>query len=321
MSLRDTIGKYLSAKRRIETIRAGLLSSVSEPDAIPDLKKYSKDHECTSVGSVTMCADLLSDAIPLFNNASKAGIHGGNPGEVIASIAVAGSSTGFGGSYQIGSVNSALGGFIIMADNYYKANAVKKAISKTEFEGLSGGFVGVMGSLVGSGHTSGAGNGESRTDINCAILKWTKKRGLPPGLVKAIIRMESNFDPDAESSSGARGLMQLLPSACSDAGYNYSDMFDIDTNIAAGTKYFSMLIGDGYLGHEWVKDDPFVKWYNGLSTEDKYYVGLAAYSRGAKYIHDCGIDKNKWGYGKTYADKVWGYYKEYRGTVRCRKKE
>ena len=45
------------------------------------------------------------------------------------------------------------------------------------------------------------------------VNKAAADYNLPPALIYAVIRTESGFDPDAESSVGARGLMQLMPSS------------------------------------------------------------------------------------------------------------
>ena len=53
--------------------------------------------------------------------------------------------------------------------------------------------------------------------------------------MKAVIKAESGFRPDAVSRAGAQGLMQLSPSTCGALGV--SDPFDPAQNIEAGTKY------------------------------------------------------------------------------------
>jgi len=55
------------------------------------------------------------------------------------------------------------------------------------------------------------------------------QHGLPPMLVKSIIRAESNGDPGAISRKGAMGLMQLMPETAK--AYRVSDPFDPLSNI------------------------------------------------------------------------------------------
>jgi len=59
-------------------------------------------------------------------------------------------------------------------------------------------------------------------------------------LVRAIIRAESNFDPQAVSSAGALGLMQLMPDVAAERGVE--NPFDPRANIMAGVQYFSELL-------------------------------------------------------------------------------
>jgi hypothetical protein len=60
---------------------------------------------------------------------------------------------------------------------------------------------------------------------------------VPVQLLKAVAKAESNFDPMAESSAGAQGIMQLMPATAS--GLGVSDAFDPEQNIMGGAKYLS----------------------------------------------------------------------------------
>ena len=50
----------------------------------------------------------------------------------------------------------------------------------------------------------------------------------------ALIKVESNFDPNVVSSAGAKGLMQLMPENCKALGVE--DPFNIEQNIEGGVK-------------------------------------------------------------------------------------
>lgn len=65
-------------------------------------------------------------------------------------------------------------------------------------------------------------------------------QGIDPDLVKAIIRVESNFNPRALSRKGAQGLMQLMPATAAD--HAVSDAFDPEQNIAGGVRYLRKLM-------------------------------------------------------------------------------
>ena len=83
-----------------------------------------------------------------------------------------------------------------------------------------------------------------------AIEKSADEFNLQPGFVSAIIMNESSFRPTAESSVGARGLMQLMPDTAEWIahklkidGYSFERMYDPETNIRFGCWYLNYLSG------------------------------------------------------------------------------
>lgn len=98
------------------------------------------------------------------------------------------------------------------------------------------------------------------------VNKYAEIYNMDPLWIYAIIKVESNFNKDATSNSGAKGLMQLMDTtaeemAKKDGIENFtSDMlFDPETNIRLGTKYFDELLAK----------------YN-----ENYYLAIAAYNGG-----------------------------------------
>jgi len=77
-------------------------------------------------------------------------------------------------------------------------------------------------------------------DISPIILKYAKLHQVSPYIIKAIIEVESSFNPNAISCSGACGLMQLKPGTAYDMGVrNY---WNPEKNIEAGTKYIKLML-------------------------------------------------------------------------------
>ena len=67
------------------------------------------------------------------------------------------------------------------------------------------------------------------------IEKIAAQYGADPDLIAAVIQAESSFDPYAVSSSGASGLMQLMPATA--AGLGVGDVFDPEQNIDGGVRF------------------------------------------------------------------------------------
>jgi soluble lytic murein transglycosylase len=65
--------------------------------------------------------------------------------------------------------------------------------------------------------------------------------GVSADLVRAVIQIESNYNPRAVSRRGARGLMQLTPVTLRELDMKI-DPFDPRENILAGTKYLGLLL-------------------------------------------------------------------------------
>lgn len=80
----------------------------------------------------------------------------------------------------------------------------------------------------------------SCTTMDDIFQKASDTYGVPVCLLKAIAKQESNFDPNATSHSGARGIMQLMPETA--AGLGVTDAYDPQQNIMAGSKYISQLL-------------------------------------------------------------------------------
>jgi soluble lytic murein transglycosylase-like protein len=87
----------------------------------------------------------------------------------------------------------------------------------------------------------------NRTSPYDAIIdKHAAQFGVDPVLVRAVIQVESNFNPMCVSNKGARGLMQLMPETA--RRFGVKRVHDPEENIRGGVQYLSILLG--MFGHD-----------------------------------------------------------------------
>lgn len=150
------------------------------------------------------------------------------------------------------------------------------------------------------------------------ILKWSKERQLNPLLVTSLIRQESRFEPEIESSAGAIGLMQVIPptakTAAKNIGLSSYSMTNPEDNINIGTYYLdfthqkynnnSMLAVASYNAGP----NAVAKWVKRYGLEDAdEFVEKIPYQETQGYVES--VFENYWNYMLIYNPEVGKLFK------------
>jgi hypothetical protein len=114
--------------------------------------------------------------------------------------------------------------------------------------------------------------------IEKSIQKAASRYDLSPGLIKGVIRAESNFQIDAVSRAGAQGLMQLMPATAKELGV--TKPFDIDQNIDGGARYLRKML-DSFGGDVKLA----LAAYNAGPGTVRKYAGNVPYPETIQYIN------------------------------------
>lgn len=145
----------------------------------------------------------------------------------------------------------------------------------------------------GSGNTAVKNYGafknfqKNKTLVSPLINATAKQSRLHPGLLHALVMVESAYDPQAISVKGAEGLMQLMPGTAS--RYKVQDSFDPIQNLEGGTRYLKDLL---------------------LEFKFDVKLALAAYNAGENAVRKYGNQIPPYPETQDYVEKVMGLYRE-----------
>jgi len=146
-------------------------------------------------------------------------------------------------------------------------------------------------SVTSTSASTYTGSDANMSEIYDAVNKYSKEYGVDSKLILSIIKAESNFNPNAVSSAGAQGLMQLMPENSKESGI--SNPFNVEQNVKAGIQQLK-----GYLDS-----------YGG-----DVQMALMAYNGGPGTMQKRGVTSSSDLYKmyeetRNYVPKVMNYYK------------
>ena len=119
---------------------------------------------------------------------------------------------------------------------------------------------------------------ERFTRFDTFIAEASQLYAIPETLIRAVIKVESDYDPQVVSSAGARGLMQLMPSVTRDMGV--SNVHDPRENILGGTRLLRVLANryDGDLVRT------IAAYHAGVGSLARYADSVPPYPNTRKYL-------------------------------------
>ena len=119
------------------------------------------------------------------------------------------------------------------------------------------------------------------------VKRYAKRRGIDWRLVSAIIWHESRYDPEAYSSMGAMGLMQIMEVTAENYGMDPESMLEPDANIDVGTHLFGDLLRQ--FRREGMDNEEAMRFALGA-----YNIGIGAMASRREETAEAKRDPDKW---------------------------